>query len=100
MRAPIKGLSSLTPFRSALNIFLFSSITFTQCKQKILKEVLTFNKISGNISFALIDDSYGGIAQLGERLNGIQEVSGSIPLISTNLFFIEKIVLETKRSFS
>ena len=27
--------------------------------------------------------SYGGIAQLGERLNGIQEVSGSIPLIST-----------------
>ena len=28
---------------------------------------------------------YGGIAQLGERLNGIQEVSGSIPLISTRL---------------
>ena len=27
---------------------------------------------------------YGGIAQLGERLNGIQEVSGSIPLTSTN----------------
>ena len=30
----------------------------------------------------LVDVS-GGIAQLGERLNGIQEVSGSIPLIST-----------------
>ncbi len=28
-------------------------------------------------------DIFGGIAQLGERLNGIQEVSGSIPLIST-----------------
>ena len=27
--------------------------------------------------------SCGGIAQLGERLNGIQEVSGSIPLTST-----------------
>ena len=27
----------------------------------------------------------GDIAQLGERLNGIQEVSGSIPLISTKL---------------
>lgn len=26
---------------------------------------------------------YGGIAQLGERLNGIQKVSGSIPLTST-----------------
>ncbi len=29
---------------------------------------------------------YGGIAQLGERLHGMQEVSGSIPLISTTLF--------------
>ena len=28
-------------------------------------------------------EKFGGIAQLGERLNGIQEVSGSIPLIST-----------------
>ena len=27
----------------------------------------------------------GAIAQLGERLNGIQEVSGSIPLSSTIL---------------
>ena len=26
---------------------------------------------------------YGGIAQLGERLNGIQEVMGSNPTIST-----------------
>ena len=29
----------------------------------------------------------GDIAQLVERLNGIQEVSGSTPLISTNLRF-------------
>ena len=28
---------------------------------------------------------FWGIAQLGERLNGIQEVSGSIPLISTKI---------------
>ena len=27
--------------------------------------------------------SGGGIAQLGERLHGMQEVSGSIPLTST-----------------
>ena len=27
---------------------------------------------------------YGGVAQLGERLNGIQEVIGSIPTVSTN----------------
>ena len=31
--------------------------------------------------YGIID--YGGIAQLGERLTGSQEVSGSIPLIST-----------------
>ena len=29
----------------------------------------------------------GDIAQLGERLNGIQEVSGSTPLISTLIIF-------------
>ena len=34
-------------------------------------------KLSGSAT------EHGGIAQLGERLNGIQEVSGSIPLIST-----------------
>ena len=28
---------------------------------------------------------HGGIAQLGERLNGIQEVRGSTPLISTSI---------------
>ena len=35
----------------------------------------------------------GAVAQLGERLNGIQEVSGSIPLSSTpsvNRFIDEK----------
>ena len=33
----------------------------------------------------------GGIAQLGERLHGMQEVSGSIPLTSTTqwLFGVE-----------
>ena len=38
----------------------------------------------------------GGIAQLGERLNGIQEVSGSIPIISTILRDTEKAL---KRKF-
>ena len=27
--------------------------------------------------------NHGGVAQLGERLNGIQEVMGSIPTVST-----------------
>ena len=36
-----------------------------------------------NVKAVWQQTEYGGIAQLGERLNGIQEVSGSIPLIST-----------------
>ena len=38
--------------------------------------------------------SHGGLAQLGERLNGIQEVSGSIPLISTKCALRHKKNLE------
>ena len=30
----------------------------------------------------LVGEGRGGVAQLGERLNGIQEVRGSIPLAS------------------
>ena len=44
-------------------------------------------KINLGLSFLIEITSFqkndGDIAQLGERLNGIQEVSGSIPLIST-----------------
>ena len=39
--------------------------------------------IKHSVYFFTITSKYGGIAQLGERLNGIQEASGSIPLIST-----------------
>ena len=37
----------------------------------------------------------GGLAQLGERLHGMQEVSGSIPLFSTKkaLYFVGSTVL-------
>ena len=43
--------------------------------------------------------SYGGIAQLGERLNGIQEVSGSIPLISTIGNRKKLVLMKVKTSF-
>ena len=44
---------------------------------------------------------HGGIAQLGERLNGIQEVSGSIPPISTRMFRKERLrpVFARKQAF-
>ena len=34
----------------------------------------------------------GGIAQLGERLHGMQEVIGSIPFTSTNLIIERKFL--------
>ena len=37
----------------------------------------------GRITIMRALSRYGGIAQLGERLHGMQEVSGSIPLTST-----------------
>ena len=44
-------------------------------------------KINLRLSFLVKNNIFtkekGDIAQLGERLNGIQEVSGSIPLIPT-----------------
>ena len=43
---------------------------------------------------------YGGIAQLGERLNGIQEVSGSIPLISTIKKRLTEALLKESTSLS
>ena len=57
------------------------------CPSKIEKKKnwgLTFPPRSAILSKSAAPTTLcGGIAQLGERLNGIQEVSGSIPLIST-----------------
>ena len=45
-----------------------------------LQRVFTKRDLLSKISFLFCK---GGIAQLGERLHGMQEVSGSIPLTST-----------------
>jgi hypothetical protein len=44
--------------------------------------------------YAVKISSTGAIAQLGERLPCTQEVSGSIPLSSTNLFWMEKLIMK------
>lgn len=41
----------------------------------------------------------GGIAQLGERLHGMQEVSGSIPLTSTSLWQYHKLTVNSFKYF-
>ena len=35
----------------------------------------------------VVNGTRGELAQLGERFHGMEEVSGSIPLFSTTLFF-------------
>ena len=45
------------------------------------------------------DPDLGAIAQLVERLNGIQEVSGSIPLTSTNLIEIHGTKFGVRKDF-
>jgi hypothetical protein len=42
-----------------------------------------FTPRSETMTFVEVSQNYGAIAQLGERLNGIQEVRGSIPRSST-----------------
>ena len=42
----------------------------------------------------------GALAQLGERLHGMQEVSGSIPLGSTNLPCRDRLPLVVSKCFS
>ena len=51
---------------------------------KSVRRVLTNFPIDAIIDVVgVTDTSHGGVAQLVERLNGIQEVRGSTPLIST-----------------
>ena len=57
-------------------------VTPIRKKIKVAKILFTCT-LESAIIILLLKDGHGGIAQLGERLNGIQEVSGSIPLIST-----------------
>ena len=42
------------------------------------------------------DSAHGVVAQLGERLNGIQEVVGSIPISSTNFLLVIRHPLAPK----
>ena len=63
---------------------------------RICKKLLTTLLSAGIITHVVRDDTgYGGLAQLGERLHGMQEVSGSIPLFSTKkaLYFVGSTVL-------
>ena len=54
-------------------------------KNFLTKIKIWFSSNALSLLIFVLQNKKGGIAQLGERLNGIQKVSGSIPLTSTNL---------------
>ena len=58
---------------------------WTECGQKVSRVFAT--------SFKSFRYNIGAIAQLGERLRGTQEVGGSIPPSSTNLFLGIRLLL-------
>ena len=67
-------------------LFYYKRSTSRSVVHKKYKKLLTTLLSAGIITHVVRDDTgYGGLAQLGERLHGMQEVSGSIPLSSTKI---------------
>ena len=48
-----------------------------------MREAIAKNFLHNQESSPIVSPRHGGVAQLGERLTGSQEVRGSIPLVST-----------------
>ena len=74
---------------------------FTALKQKGLKRLETRAiELYGLSRLSDLSKADGDVAQLGERLHGMQEVDGSIPFISTNLFNDLAVFLKVSRVFT
>ena len=77
----LSGVLSLICYRLPRRL-VYNIIRYTHCQQLFLiffkKGIAFFAERCYNAEVP-----NGGVAQLGERLNGIQEVNGSIPSIST-----------------
>ena len=54
-------------------------------------------RLTGSLRIRKVRGSVGAIAQLGERLHGMQEVGGSIPPSSTKSFRLLETVLRPHR---
>ncbi len=63
-------------------IVLFVNVFMAAIKGLVIFVKLRHNAVVAGTSTSL--STFGAIAQLGERLHGMQEVSGSIPLSSTS----------------
>ncbi len=76
------GKGALTARQLRIIPFLLESTSivnsYLSTHNPVLSGCLTFNDL-----FCIVKVTSGAVAQLGERLNGIQEVVGSIPIGST-----------------
>ena len=66
--------------KASIDIFCLADVEITGATTPVDEIVL--------LMLALLNTSFGGaVAQLGARLDGIEEVVGSNPIGSTNFFF-------------
>ncbi len=68
------------------------------CKRSAVRSRLAPPNFSQKFGTEKTISRCGGIAQLGERLHGMQEVSGSIPLISTKFLLVHQINKSSERN--
>jgi hypothetical protein len=59
------------------------SNTLSSVAASVFKSELLYDNVDTNVFKYVILVAFGAVAQLGERLNGIQKVVGSIPISST-----------------
>jgi hypothetical protein len=62
-----------------------------------LPEATSLGRTWGSRFLAVPIHSFGAVAQLGERLHGMQEVTGSIPVSSTKILSDSKCFLTRLR---
>jgi hypothetical protein len=86
------GRIEMPTFQSTFD-FRLSTFDFRLSTLKLTE--ISFACQFGTVYIFRLFETHGELAQLGERLNGIQEVSGSIPLFSTNKIEI-KIKIEIR----
>ena len=82
-RAPERLAAAAPPARGARPAGPFGRLGPERTPRPCAGESFSENVLASAGEFPYSTSSHGGVAQLGERLTGSQEVRGSIPLVST-----------------
>ena len=84
MPSPAKGGSGLAAARGARPAgYVGHRVSLRTRSRSTRRKIFSKIVLASAGEFPYSTSSHGGVAQLGERLTGSQEVRGSIPLVST-----------------